>query len=1135
MKNLFLKISACLAALTLTTNTSAQDSWSRTVSGGFGNNYNNTVFGMNVFNGQIYAAVGPDSGYVFRSASGNPNSWSMVFSSPISHSVDAINSSTVGGGNLYISSNSEGVDTSRVLRSTDGLNWTTYFMGTMAVSHIMPFQGLGSTDSIYLVQKGGLLHKSFYNSNDPLNALASWDTVFNFSLINPGAEITSIGKHNGKLFFGGSTGELYSSADGNNWSLSSSVGNGFGEPGNSSVTAICSYGGYLYIALENNSYGAQLWRTNDEVIWTKVQQFPSSNSKISSLSVASGKLWITANSYSGGLIWNTTDGTTYYVSNGNGFGDDANNGNYASITPFGNNIYWGGENYGGGAKANGFGGGAEIWRKCILTPPTVNLGPDQSMCPGSSITLNAGAGGVAYSWNNGVTAQTNIVTASGMYSVQYVGTNGCSAMDTISVDYLPTPVVNIVTPATAGNVAVCSSTSTNITSAAASNIYIADPPIHKTTNDSIADFLPSVLDTINVSGLSSTCSCNALMSVTIDSLYHTYSSDLEIGIYSPDGSYTSLANSVGGGLDNTYFGTEFRMNAYDPIAFASPPFIGAYLPMGDFQTLTGNPNGAWALYIHDNAGGDEGNLKGWTIRFKVDDTVMTYSWTPAAGLSSVNTLATTATPVVTTTYTLTATNSIGCAGSTTLEFDVADLIFAQAADTMCYGSSIQLTVQGGTSSTTWSPTADLSNTTGDAVTATPSVSTMYYVTDTIYGCPVSDSIYVYANSQIVLTSPASQTMCSNDTVTFTASTSGGSGPYSYYWDIGGTGYTGATIMQPFTTGTSFTITATDQAGCTASGGTSVSIIPSTDIYGNVSYSGGPVAGSYVVLYKFVPYLTHFDTTQVTITDAFGNYFFPSVDHSTYLIKVFPDSSYTSLVPTYFGDVFLWDSATVVSHDCSMADTFNIVSVEELGLSGPGFLQGTILEDYGFIRVPGDPVPGVDVKLGRNPGGQLVASTQTDTSGTYSFPNVAYGSYTIFADIPGLGRDSSYTVVVDSVNSNYLNLDYLVDSTVVFIVDNTVTGITPATQTASVSTFSVYPNPASGEASIEYTIQTDANVSLGIYNVLGVKLTDLVSSRQMPGTYKFRINEDSHRITSGMYFITLIINDKTETHRLVINK
>ena len=47
---------------------------------------------------------------------------------------------------------------------------------------------------------------------------------------------------------------------------------------------------------------------------------------------------------------------------------------------------------------------------------------------------------------------------------------------------------------------------------------------------------------------------------------------------------------------------------------------------------------------------------------------------------------------------------------------------------------------------------------------------------------------------------------------------------------------------------------------------------------------------------------------------------------------------------------------------------------------------------------GDPIPGLDVKLGKNPGGQGIHAT-TDSSGHFVFENLAAGTYTLAAAAP----------------------------------------------------------------------------------------------------------------------------------------
>ncbi|KAA5533176.1 T9SS type A sorting domain-containing protein [Taibaiella lutea] len=75
--------------------------------------------------------------------------------------------------------------------------------------------------------------------------------------------------------------------------------------------------------------------------------------------------------------------------------------------------------------------------------PTVNLGPDTTLCPGVSLTLNAGNAGGSYLWSpGGQTTQTISTNAVGQYIVN-VTVNGCSKRDTILIIPGIAPVNNL--------------------------------------------------------------------------------------------------------------------------------------------------------------------------------------------------------------------------------------------------------------------------------------------------------------------------------------------------------------------------------------------------------------------------------------------------------------------------------------------------------------------------------------------------------------------------------------------------------------------------------------------------------------------------------------------------------------------
>ncbi len=76
----------------------------------------------------------------------------------------------------------------------------------------------------------------------------------------------------------------------------------------------------------------------------------------------------------------------------------------------------------------------------VMAPPVVNLGSDRSICPGSSATLDAGAGFYSYLWSTGATTRTITVLAAGTYTVT-VTKYGCSASDAVNVTVMSGPNV----------------------------------------------------------------------------------------------------------------------------------------------------------------------------------------------------------------------------------------------------------------------------------------------------------------------------------------------------------------------------------------------------------------------------------------------------------------------------------------------------------------------------------------------------------------------------------------------------------------------------------------------------------------------------------------------------------------------
>ncbi|MBL7825654.1 MAG: HYR domain-containing protein, partial [Saprospiraceae bacterium] len=71
--------------------------------------------------------------------------------------------------------------------------------------------------------------------------------------------------------------------------------------------------------------------------------------------------------------------------------------------------------------------------------PTLNLGPDQTVCAGTGALLNAGSGFYKYQWSNGAVTPFTLVNFSGQFRVTVTDDCGFRQTDTVEVTVLPAP------------------------------------------------------------------------------------------------------------------------------------------------------------------------------------------------------------------------------------------------------------------------------------------------------------------------------------------------------------------------------------------------------------------------------------------------------------------------------------------------------------------------------------------------------------------------------------------------------------------------------------------------------------------------------------------------------------------------
>ncbi len=173
----------------------------------------------------------------------------------------------------------------------------------------------------------------------------------------------------------------------------------------------------------------------------------------------------------------------------------------------------------------------------------------------------------------------------------------------------------------------------------------------------------------------------------------------------------------------------------------------------------------------------------------------TYSWSPAAGLSNTNTPNPIASPIVTTSYIVSA-GVTGCAkakSDTVVVVVRPKPVIDVTNDTLiCIIDTLQLNVSGN-GTVLWSPNYMINNTISPSPLVSPDISTTYQVRLTnSFGCYSDDTVLVNVKSQVTINAGPDTSICRTDGFTMQAT----GDALTYMWTPG-TYLSSSTIKNPF--------------------------------------------------------------------------------------------------------------------------------------------------------------------------------------------------------------------------------------------------------------------------------------------------------------------------------------------------
>jgi len=156
---------------------------------------------------------------------------------------------------------------------------------------------------------------------------------------------------------------------------------------------------------------------------------------------------------------------------------------------------------------------------------------------------------------------------------------------------------------------------------------------------------------------------------------------------------------------------------------------------------------------------------------------------------------------------------------------------------------------------------------------------------------------------------------------------------------------------------------------------------------------------------------------------------------------------------------------------------------------------------------------------------------TDVYGTSVGLGLAPGSIYTFGveSVCGSNRSGNYaqttvqTPNLRNMDSQSVNAG---GSNEVSIIENNLTSL-------NIENMSIYPNPLKNNGSVEFTLNTDSEVSLYISDLLGKKVVELINSEvKTVGKHKVSIN--GKQLAKGIYYCTLEADNYLQTEKLLIS-
>jgi hypothetical protein len=245
----------------------------------------------------------------------------------------------------------------------------------------------------------------------------------------------------------------------------------------------------------------------------------------------------------------------------------------------------------------------------------------------------------------------------------------------------------------------------------------------------------------------------------------------------------------------------------------------------------------------------------------------------------------------------------------------------------------------------------------------------------------------------------------------------------------------------------------------------------------------------------------------------GWYEFNGLESAPYIVKAEPSPTsiyYGNYLPTYYGDVLHWEEATVIdlvqNTDGAHIHLVPVINAPE----GQGSISGTI---------DGGRSANIPVVLRATESG-IAVMTYSSTDGSFVFSSLDYGTYEVFAEIPGKSI-TPLSIILDADHQSAEGVDMMILETEIIFLGIAESDIFEAVPF-------IYPNPVKESINVTLNLKKSSQVNIGITDLAG----RIIASENYSVSDQQNLVIDATSLPKGIYLLRCEARGETIVKKFV---